>query len=243
MRKLLFIPLLIGIALSFSSCNIGDARNYVNSNPAPAVIGYKSEMGGTVLCTPWGYYAAPSLFMEYFEGDCVITQFSIDYDNQPTDKYTTATDILTKPVSWTDLYRTDHLDLDGHSLTISAAAAITCEFYNGKFFILANTKDKSPHYRLIYNPNEQEVDGVKNLYLQARQSDTSSTSESSTYYAFELFDFINSNPSCRDTTINYLDGPANLRYIRANLHYVSNISTEGVPTYSKAAGPFEIFIF
>jgi len=248
MKKLFFISFFIGIVISFNSCNVGEAGNYVTSDPAPAVIGYKTDMGGNIICSFWGYYAAPSLSpTEYYEDDCLFIQFSIDYDNQPSDKYFTATNIVGSRVDWNFLQIKNQSELDDYNLPISSSPFIySSPYYNGKFFIVAETKNKDTTFRLLRDPGDENSNGVINLYLQAKPSGTQNSIElTSTAFAFDMRSFIiNQNT---DTTINYSDGRVDYHYIRANLHYVSEVSESGVPKYEKAlindGKPVEILIF
>ena len=242
MRKLFFIPFIFGFGIIFNSCNIGDVGNVSTFPSWPAVVDYKIEMNGPVLCTLWGVVAAPSL-IDCESGDCLyVHEFTIDYDNQPSTSYYTATNIIKESVCQSFLEESSSFEIGDYTLPLSAAGGYTSAFFNGKFFTAASCKDKKPQFRLVYNTEEPDERGVKNLYFLARpSSSTQETSDVTSLFAFDTSHLIYTQG--RDTTITVegYEANAKYKYIKANLKYISSI-TDGVPTYKTLIEPFEIYI-
>jgi len=245
-QKLLLIPFVLGIGLGFYSCNLGNkGGNITRYPPTPAVVDYRMDMGGTVLGTPFGYIAAPSL-LSANPGDCLyLSEFSVDYDNQPSTQFYTATGIvIQQSINQSVLEQNPSIVLGNNdTLKISGLQADTNPFYNGKLFILATSKDTAPGFRLVYNTQEVDSAGIKNLYLLARpSSSTPGSTDVQSLYAFDLNNLIYAQQN-NDTTIN----AANFKYIKVILNYISGI-TDGVPQYTPfyattAKDPFLVCIF
>ena len=121
MKKLLFIPFIIGIGISFNGCNIGETSNHTTFPPTPAVIDYNMSIGKVVMATSYGVVAAPSL-ITYSPGDCIfVYEFTVDYDNQPSLDYYTATNIVKDDVNQGSLEESSSIYLSDYTLPISAA--------------------------------------------------------------------------------------------------------------------------
>jgi len=240
-RNLYFIPLVLSIAFGFNSCNIGEGGNITNFPPAPAVVYTMDNMGSrTIIGTLWGgYVAVPSMQINAYPGDCLIMGFTIDYDNQPSTDYLTATNIqVTENVEYSSLEGSTSVEMGDYTLPISGVSGATSEFLNGKFFTLASCKDKNPSFRLVYNTEEEETGGVKNFYLLARpSSSTPNSTDVSTFYAFDMSNFIYYQG--RDTVISVSGSSDKLtyKYIRANLKYFSNFSETDQPVFANVNNP------
>lgn len=243
MRKLFFIPFIISIGIGFYSCNVGGGGNIETSWPAPAVVDFRIDMGGTVICTPWGNYAAPSLTGINYPEDCIfIQEFTLDHDNQPSTNYLTATSIIKEDVEQRPLEQHNSIELEDYTLPISGADGFTCTNFYGKFFTYANCKDKAPSFRLVYKYDEEEIDGTKNFYLLAKPSSPNS-SDFVTWYAFDMRYLVYSQG--RDSTIIESGVQHNYKYIKANLYYLSGVSGDE-PEYkcvNELEKPFLISIF
>ena len=244
-QKLLFVPFLLSMGIGLLSCNFDNGGNVSIYPSTLAVVEYDMTMGGTVICTPYGIFASPSLTTTYYPGDCIfIQQFTIDIDNQPSTQYYTASDIyVLESINQSYLVTSNKVEIGDYTLPLSDADGITSVFYKGKFFVGANSTDKKPDYRLIYNSAEEETNGIKNLYLLAKPSSNTSASITTSIHAFDLLHLIHSYG--RDTTITVPGAleSTNFRYIKANLNYLSEISGVGEPVYKKVPNPFEIYIF
>jgi len=243
MRKqnLLFIPFVLGIGIWFNSC-MGNGHNVTTYPPTPAVVvDVRMDEGGTIIGTPFGYIAAPGL-TNNFLGDCLyINTFTIDYDNQPSNQYYTATQIDKQDVGQHNLEQSLSVELGEDTLMLSTLNGLSDPHFNGKFFIVATSKDNIADFRLVYNRGEEEVNGVKNLYLLAKPSSSISNATTvSSIYAFDVNSLIYAQQN-NDTIISTV----NYKYIKANLKYFSGI-TDGEPVYKTVNdlnSPFEIYIY
>lgn len=150
MKKLSFIPFFLGIGMGFYSCINGDVSYSYTYGPAPAIVDFDINMGGIIMGTPRGKVSAPSLFNN-LPGDCLfVHEFTIDYDNQPTNDYYTATNIVKEDVNQYFLEESNFIDLRDYTLPISKVLLYESIFFHGKIFTEANCKDESPDFRLIY---------------------------------------------------------------------------------------------
>lgn len=244
-QNLLFISLLLSLGMGLFSCNFGgNGGNVQTFQSVPAVVGLNIDMGGTVMGTPYGYIAAPSL--DANPGDCIyLYQFTVDYDNQPSNQYYTATNISETGVDQSPIeMRSDSINVGDYILPLSNVSGLSNVYYQGKFFIGADCNDKNPVFRLVYNSKDTIINGVMDFYLLAKPSSTDGSSSSSTVSSIYAFDLAAVLRQARDTTVTVSSGSSSidLRYIKANLNYVSSVSA-GIPTYSKLPNPFEIYIF
>ena len=247
MKKLIFIPFIFAFGIIFNSCNVGDTGNSTTFPLTPAVIDFDRSMGGIVMATGYGVVAAPSLNTSN-PGDCIfVHEFTVDYDNQPSPDYYTATNILKNDVNQSYLEESSSIYLSDYTLPISAADGVQSVFFNGKFFTLVNCKDKSPSFRLIYNKEEPEIDWIKNFYLVARPS-SPNTVDLTSVYAFDMYDFIYTQG--RDTIITVIGHPKDTKYkyIKANLNYFTKMSDNDntepeFKNVSEPGKPFDIIIF
>ena len=239
MRKLFFIPFFIGILIGSFSCNVNDLGNSTTFPATVAVVDFDMYMG-TIMCTQWGNIAAPSLLLND-PGDCLfVKEFTVDYDNQPSSEYLTATNIVKENVNKYIFEQSTSFEIGDYTLPISKLGGATSEFFKGNFFISATSKDKAPTFRLIYVAEEQEKDNVKNLYVLAKPV-SSSSDDVSTFAAFDLWNFV--YYLGRDTTLYYTgstDG-YNYRYNKVNLNYLSDI-TDGKPIFKTIPDVITIYI-
>ena len=246
-QKLLFIPLILSFGIGLLSCNFGS--NNGNSQTYQAVAAVVVETtGGTVLGTPLGYLAAPSL-LDVSAGDCLyLYQLVIDYDNQSSDKYVTASEIVKETVNQGRFVTGDPNELDDYyTLPLSNINGfVTNEYLEGRIFVVMTCKDRNPSFRLLYNNPTEDIDsnGVTNFYLQAAPSSSSADTDIQGIQAFNLMDYIQQYG--RDTlkTFNDSSDKYPFKYVKANFKYVSKIE-DGVPTYTtlNSSGPIEFYIF
>jgi len=251
-KNLLFILFTLGMGIGLYSCNFGNSGNVSNYQSVPAVVAYDSNGNYVLGNPPFGYLYAPEL-NQYNYGDCVfLQQFTIDFDNQPSTQYYTATNVLAEGVSQSPYEAKDTINMGetgeykADTLLLTDVSGIASVYYEGKFFVGLNAKDKSPTFRLIYNTEKDEADGTKNLFLIAEPSPSGgSTSAVGAIHAFDLRSLVLMG---RDTTVTTTPGTAStgvdLKYIKVNLKYLSAISDTGEPTFSSVSqNPFIIYIF
>jgi len=241
MRKLFFIPLVLGIGLN--SCNFGNSGNTDVFWPMPAVVDYDLNMGGFTMGTELGIFAAPSL-MEYYPGDCLyLHEFTVDYDNQPFE-YRVATNIVRTKISksYITVEENNSTDIGDYSLPLLELDGASVEFYRGNFFVLATSNDENPDLRMVFNSEEPETEGRKNLYVLAKASSPNPSSlEEKKMHAFDLYYFISDYG--RDTTLNVSGFPQEIKYkyVKVNLKYLSGISGDDIPTFGTVERKFDIY--
>ena len=246
MRKQDFLLLLAFIAtgIGFIKCSVGNVGNVNTYQFTLAVVDHNKNPGRTTIGTEHGFFAAPSLKGQYsYPDDCIfIKEFTVDLDNQPSSQYYTATNVVVDGiVDQLPLEIDDKIGIGGYTLPISDLAVRTHICYNGKLFIFAQSKDKNPEFRLVFDSTAVETNGIKNLYLLAKQADSAS-SESISIHAFDLLNLFQKYQ--RDTTIvvSSTSEILDLKYVKANLNYFSEFPTEGDPV-KKTTGQFDIYIF
>jgi len=247
-KNFLFFPILFVMGIGLFSCNFGNTGNVSNYVNTPAVATFDMNLG-MVLGTPYGYMAAPEL-TNINDGDCIyMQQFTIDYNNQPSSQYTTATNIVETGVGQSYLeMRNDSVGVAGYTLPFSNVGVVgSSPFFQGKLFLGMTCPDNNPALRLVYNSNDTVINGAVNLYLLAKPSSTTpSTTSSDILYAFDLSYFIQSVAG-RDTTVavSGTSGTYSLRYIQANIKYLTGISADGVtPIYTDVLqNPYIVAVF
>ena len=227
-QNLLFSLLLLGMGIGLFSCNIGNGGNITKFPTTPAVINSNTDIFEIAIGTQWGYCAAPSL--ESYEGSCAILSFAIDFDNQPPSlnySYTASAINISEIVPQRSLEMAyDSVHIDDYMLPISSAAYVSSPFYNGKIFMGIASKDNNPNFRLVFNMQEPDSAGIKNLYLLAQPS-SSSAVDIAKNYAFDVLSLIQYYG--RDTTITDNNGTLSYRYVKANLKYFTGMSKDEVP--------------
>jgi len=244
-KNFLFLLFIVAIGISIYSCNVGGKGNITTYPPVVAVVDYDIKMGGTTIGTIYGYFATPSL-LSYDKGDCIyIQQFTVDSDNQPSDKYYTATGIYgVDAINQSYVEVNNTIELGTSTILFSQADGLSHVCFNGKLFTAASCKDKSPRYRLVYNSSEEEPNGLKNLYLLAGPSPETSSTDFGTLHAFDVLYLIQNYG--RDTTVAVTgssEKSVELKYIDVQLNYLSEISETSEPVFKQAGTPFQIFIY
>ena len=234
-QNLLFFPFLFALGIGLFSCNIGNNGNVQTFQNIPAVATYNYDLMGIMLGTPYGYIAMPEL--NAMPGDCLLlNQYTIDYDNQPSTQYYTATNVdVDKNIGQSYIEQNDTVLINNSTLPLTGVSVYaTSPYFEGKFFVSTACNDNNPTFRLVYNNTKDEANGVKNLYLLAQPSGTGS----STVGFYQALDV--STLTMRDTTVSGV----NLQYVTVKLNYLSAISDTGVPTYTGVSqNPFTIYIF
>jgi hypothetical protein len=230
MKKLLFIAFLItGIASSFTGCLDTEGKgNYQTFPVIPAVVNYNIEMGTTLL-TGWGEIAAPEL-SDVNQGDCLFTQFTINYDNQPSSAYYTATGISYKEVEQSIARIENEIVINDFNFPVEDIAPV--EYNNtvqlkGRYFIYFKhqaSKNQNLEYRIIASPDSIE-NGAQNVYLVAKKTNEVDGTASSLVNS-HAFDVNNIIQLGKDTTISNVG----MKYIKVNLKYFTE-EIEGKPVF------------
>lgn len=214
--KKLFVAIVVTmtIILGFTTCINGNGGGNVSTYPvSPAVVG-NDNMGGTIIGTLWGYCAAPSLISNY-PGDCLLLSFTLDYDNQPSTSYLTASNIAVTQAVNQKYLNIPLVNSDTLAIMYNVDMAAS-PFFNGKIFLGITCKDNGADFSLT-NSQEPDSTGVMDLYLTACSMSPNSSGIYQ-YYAFDIMQLIQNNGS--DT----IDNGVNYKYIKANLNYFTGTS-------------------
>ena len=243
-QKLLFYSLSLCMGIALTSCDLGEKGNVTSFSNLPAVVGFDMYMGGTTIGVVGGTLSAPSL-LDVSDGECIyIHSLTIDYDNQPSQEYTTVTDVRKEIVDQSLFYDFENInpydpdDLGTYTLPLSNIRISTDIFYRGRVFIGATCKDKNPSFRLVFDPEEEEINGVRNLYLQAMPSSSTETSNTDLIHAFNFEHWLRQDDL--ETTFTY---PGNtltfdVYGVKVNIKYLSSIDSEtGKPVYDTVYDP------
>jgi len=245
-RNLLFASFILSLGIGLFGCNFGNGGNVSDFPVYPVVASdYSSDFSGVIFGTYWGYCIAPAA--DIYPGDCTVMSFSIDYDNQPTDsKYPVASNVSMGDKIGKSFYeQSDSVRINDYKLPISDVVCVSSPYYEGKIFFGITCKDNSPNFRLVYNRQEPDSAGAKNLYLLAQPS-TSSTADASKgfNYAFDIMPLIQlaGLADSTGTVTGY-----NCKYIKANVKYFTGFTNDSVPVYTtlntSSTGPFVFSVF
>ena len=241
MKKGILIPLAcVALAVGFVSCLEGS--NTTSSTNIPAVVGYNLERGGKTLLISGGELSVSSSesskLSGYEQGDCVLADIFIDYDNQPS-AYTTAS-------------RISVVSVDKNSVQIQTGEELTLDFpvksiipvrklydlaahpnFGGNFFLWMNydaAEKQLVDYTMIVQPGTGELkDHPATLYLFARKlNETDGTSGSKNkVHAFNIETAI--AQLGRDTTLSNVE---KYRFLEVQMKYCSGLTEEEKPIYS-----------
>jgi len=226
----------MGMALSFVSCLDGDGENFQRVK-SPAVVNNNSNMGGLTFLTWYGEIAVPSN-VELNLNDCLIATFTVDYDNQPTSEYLTATNVVFDEVEqvFPEIVEEVSVEIGEDFLPIEKISTFAyTPIFGGKYFFQVEyigSQNLDIKYQLTTSKDSIDAKtGARNVYLVAEKS-KSSGSSSSTLAARELvLDMKNIvNSFGRDTLSTNKEA---MRYANVNLNYCYG-EKDGVPLFKSA---------
>ena len=223
-QKLLFFPFLLGLGVILLSCDFGDSGNSETWQSVPAVV-WESYLGDVTVGVAGSFLSAPSL-TDVYDGDCIwMYQFVVDYDNQPSGKYTTVTEIIKDNINQKVYYDINYLigdpaDPGEYTLSLTNVGGWADPYYDGRFFVVLSCKDRNPTVRLIYDPEEEGANGVKTFYLQAMPSSSSPESSNvQTIHVFNLKQIISIDGSQSTYTIPGTTNKEDITSIKIDLNY------------------------
>ena len=225
MKKIVF-SLLCVLILGVSSC-IKDGDN-ISNHSMFAVVGSSNSMQPTII-TEDGTILAPDL-MEYlhfdlFEGDALIVSFSINYDNQPSTEYYTASNLIIVdkigksypiPTSGGESTESEYF-----STPIEEVVPYPYLIGNTLFFAFGHTApiDQEFEYEMTYDRDEDNE--IPTIYLRAKSVSTGSGSERAVgqYYAFDMYYFFTTH---KDSDNN----------VKFNIKYKVGVNEDGTGKYN-----------
>ena len=208
--------------LGLSGC-IKDGDNITNYSPMLAVVGSTYSMQPTIE-TDIGTILAPDLmehfYVDLFEGDALIVTFSIDYDNQPSTEYRTASNL-----QYVKIGRSSPIPNSGsESGDFSTPIEDLGDIYllgNTLFFAFIHTApgDQEFEYEMTYDREEDAA--IPTIYLRAKKFGTGSIAEGTFpfLYAFDMRYFF----------MQYKDSENNVKF---NIKYKTGVNGDGTDKYN-----------
>ena len=240
-RIFLFISLILGSVLALTSCVDGNNKSTYLSY---GVANYNSTMGATLI-TEIGEFAAPGTGSKVTPGDCVIAQYTIDQDNQPSTDYFTATEISMLEVNQFPIVLREIVEDDPQfDVEFISVVPYYIPAFRGKAFFeiaYAGYLKKTYQYSLTCDPETLDADGNFVFYLRARVSGEDSGSESfvADTFVFDISSLISSYgaDAADDSNNSY-------RYVSAQIKYCNGISESGEYTYKNVfTAPAKFIIY
>lgn len=237
------IAVLITVALGFTAC-IEGGEKYNVSYSSPAVVG-SGQLEPVLLSTIYGdFIPDDSALTSLTPGSCIYMNFEYNSAYQTAGSYPVASGVQYKEVETSSIVADTEVDPDTYNYPFSSVALFYESLspnYKGRFFVTTTAKlatnqalDHVLYYKSDENPDET---GTRNIYLQANLPATQTSAQDVTnMLALDMRSLFDS--SGRDTTIQEYD----LKYLKVNLKYISDIKDE-TPVYESAtAQPIYIYI-
>lgn len=252
-KRLIMIRKKVSFALAFVCLIVGLTACIEGGNKSSdswyAVVGQNTLMGGKTLITRYGELAVADPLSNLYPGDCVFAHYAIDYDNQPSATYYTATEVqVSSAIDESYVRIVDELieDDPNYNGTMDAVLAYYLPSFWGKvIFEISYTgySEQSQSYALICNPEEKDSNGNMNMYLKAKKGgeESGSTITTGDRQVFDLYYMINTYG--RDTTFTDGMDSYKYKYVKTYIKYCSKIDEDGACTYTDLTSrPTEILI-
>lgn len=242
-KKFLFIPLLVmGLIVTLLSCNdLGDGRNY-QTYESYAIVDYNSTWGTYTLLTGLGELAA-NVGTTYMPGDCLALRFTIDFDNQPSTKYYTASELVPYvDIENRSLRVLDKFYQDEYTYAIEGIDDLGISpFFNGVYFLKLKYKEsvKNQFTAQMFCVKDSLTPGshIVPVYFKSKENGTSTSATKESIHAFDIKSVL-STASPRDTTIQ------NVKYTYLELkprYYVDE--KDGEPVWNNKKESTKIYFF
>lgn len=224
---ILFLPLFL------VSCLDGDNKT---TSRAVVFVDTDFSMGGTIIdLGDWENagpvkYAAPSMSSTH-SGKCLYVEYTIDYDNQPSSQYYTATDIaVLLEFHKNEDFKLRNGEMPVTEFTDSIYYVNPASFIGGILALeIVNKapKDEKFMYELVCNIDSVDAKGIPTMYLNALKTKdmTGTATDIYSHAYFDITDFYYYN--AKDTVFN----GANFRIANYNLKYQFGHDSEGNPVY------------
>lgn len=223
--KFLFLFLSLCLLFGFTGC-MEDGGNR-QSFPEQAAVVTSDYLYGKKIVTFAGEFYAPALddISDILDGDCLITNFTLDYDNQPSGAsfYTVQVTGYYKATKGNLLISKASVDSYYNDSTITQAAPYSYLLKNMLFFpiIYKGKPGKKAEYELFCNTDSVDENGYPTLYLNSRivNSGDGTTNQYYDFAAFDMRAFVMTYPADSNKKIYY------------NFKYQTGIDKEGKPIY------------
>ena len=193
------VSLLIGIMmLGLTGC-MKSGNNITNFTDISAIVALDLTTFQPALITSMGKVIAPGLplFTELNEGDAILTDFSIDYDTQPSNDYIQVSGLSWKRIGKTFAHQKSSgevtTDYDSKIEGFNIFDIIGYDNYTVVFFlelIHTGSTNQAFDYEMIYDTDTGEE--LPSVYIRAKKNGTGTNSSATfTYlYAFDMTNFI-----------------------------------------------------
>ena len=188
MKTLKFAFLCLATSLFLFTGCLENRGNYQKFSHVNSVVTSFSEFPGMTFLYTSAYFeavAVPELNdAGYKNGDCLISSFTLDYDNQPTGKYATATEVVERKLGQADILMLDAADQTDiqHTIDLLSVDSIQSVVLLGSNPCIANKlfmgfsqndyRTQNYEYQLVYS--DLLIDDIPVLYVCAKKSDTAS---------------------------------------------------------------------
>ena len=227
----LFALFTVGLSIGLTGC-LGDDNKITTSDYA--IVGHNSAMGGITLTTYYiPEFAAPELEEKVNEGDCVFVTYTINYDDQPSKSYVTATDVKLNSVFDQSKYifSLNPVVLDDPEYNKAILNVSVPCIFKGKFFAQISTQsfsEQTVDYSLICAPSDVDAEGNMILYIKAKISGKESGTQSSAaeVHVFDIADLIKEYGKVESNQQG-----ASYRHISVLIKYCSDIDGSGICSY------------
>ncbi|MDR2087082.1 MAG: hypothetical protein LBP72_07890 [Dysgonamonadaceae bacterium] len=242
-KNLLFFLLLLPVIVGGVRC-VGEGENRSTATSI-AVIGNRADMGGCVMNLSNAVLAAPELAGKLKVDDCIEATFTINYSNQPSDKYYTATEISYVLLNNDSVIVKTGDMIDDHNDSVKSIALNTSPYYNGNIFVQINREEVNNHlydYDLIFNPDSIDENGIHTVFLKSKKEDKMSGSQTNSN--LETFNLRSLFAAYGKDSLYQSGGiEQRYRYVSLNFKHQSGVK-EGIPVYSRSGNkPVDIYIF
>ena len=199
MKKLFFILVLGIIALNLTSCLPTGANR--EEGTFPAVVSYNPKEEVTSLLTVVGELAAPGLATSGLrKGDCIIANFTLDWDNQPEDASIYYASNITHlfveqdyAMVQSDFDEAEVILPDTYLLPIESLSPLAYHpILEGKFFFYflhRASQQQTVNYMAIVKPNgEDSANEPVDIYVIAEKLNNPGTSDMTfeNFFAFDM---------------------------------------------------------
>ncbi|MDR1526893.1 MAG: hypothetical protein LBS46_04380 [Dysgonamonadaceae bacterium] len=244
MKKIFIVPLLsTAVALCLVSCLEGGGGNK-QEGTFPAVVSYNTDIALPTILTTIGEFAAPKLATsDLKKGDCILVRFTLDWDNQPTNKspfYATNISYLDIDQSYAEIKD----DFDEKELIVPADSILPIlsvipqsyhAILNGKvFFVFGHNVSikQDMDYSMIVKPNEDaSTDAAVTVYVICKKNNEPDETKYNVenLYAIDMLNVI--GELGEEITVHENGVDIRTQQLKIKIKYCTGVDEQGVPQY------------